>query len=191
MIRSQAVMLPGVGPVTRHRNLKGTPLHRTLRNRRALSRVISILKLLATVVLITSALLPGIHAAPAAATPVKPNVIIFMSDDQRWDTMTAQYMPNVMSRIANGGTAFANSFVPNPLCCPSRTSTLTGLDSQHTGVWTNSGTYGGFGAFDDSSTMATDFHDAGYRTGLIGKYLNGYAPDANRTSPLAGIAGTL
>jgi len=43
-------------------------------------------------------------------------------------------------------------------------------------VWTHSGAHGGFGAFDDKHTLATDSQDQGYRTALIGTYLNGYNP---------------
>ena len=35
----------------------------------------------------------------------------------------------------------------------------------------------GFGSFDDSNTVATALHDAGYRTGFVGKYLNNYGID--------------
>jgi arylsulfatase A-like enzyme len=72
---------------------------------------------------------------------------------------------------------FDNAFVPNPACCPSRTTILTGDYSHTTGVYGNFGPYGGFGAFDDRHTIATDLRRAGYRTGLVGKYLNGYGRD--------------
>jgi arylsulfatase A-like enzyme len=83
-------------------------------------------------------------------------------------------MPELRSDLADHGVKFTNSFVVNSLCCPSRVSSLTGRYSHSTGVYSNSGPYGGFGAFDDSSTVATWLHDAGYRTALMGKYLNGY-----------------
>jgi CTP synthase (UTP-ammonia lyase) len=63
-----------------------------------------------------------------------------------------------------------------PLCCPSRTSILRGQYSHTTGIFTN----GGYPPFHDSgqenATIATWLHDAGYRTGLVGKYIN--LPDA-------------
>ncbi len=122
------------------------------------------------------------RSADAAAT--RPNVVIIVSDDQRWDKVTPTYTPRIWNRLidtpadsvhpAATSVAFTNAFVPNPLCCPSRTSILTGLYSHSTGVWGNRGPYGGFAAFDDKHTIAVDFNDAGYRTALIGKYLNGY-----------------
>lgn len=94
-----------------------------------------------------------------------------MTDDQRWDTLGA--MPNAQ-RMAAGGVLFTNAFVPNPLCCPSRATILTGQHSHTTGVYTNGPPDGGFVAFDDRASIATAL-DPSYRTALIGKYLNGYA----------------
>lgn len=108
--------------------------------------------------------------APANAS----NIVLILSDDQRWDTLWS--MPNVRSEIASHGVTFANGFVVNPSCCPSRATTLTGGYSHTTGVYTNRSRqpYGGFPAFRDASTIATALQAAGYRTGLFGKYLNGY-----------------
>ena len=69
------------------------------------------------------------------------------------------------------------------MCCPSRASTLTGNYSQTTGVWRNnppSAAGQTFHGGPEADTIATDFDAAGYRTALIGKYLNGYR--AGRTS---------
>lgn len=104
--------------------------------------------------------------------PERPSILVIVTDDQRWDTLWA--MATVQARIRREGTIFANSFVVNSLCCPSRATLLTGNYSHTTGIWTNSGRHGGFSNFDASSTIATWLHDAGYLTGLFGKYLNGY-----------------
>jgi len=135
-------------------------------------KLLSLVVCLATLEILV---VPVARQAPPAQAASRPNVVIFMSDDQRFDMLTAQFMPNVYDRLIVGNPyAFTNSFVPNPLCCPSRTSTLTGNYSHTTGVWYNNGPYGGFGAFDDRHTIARDFDRAGYRTAMIGKYLNGY-----------------
>ena len=102
----------------------------------------------------------------------QPNVVVIMTDDQRADSLQA--MPNVRAMIRDRGVTFRNAFVPNSLCCPSRVSTLTGLYSHTSSVWGNGGSNGGFPAFDDRTSIATVLRDAGYRTGLVGKYLNGY-----------------
>jgi N-acetylglucosamine-6-sulfatase len=101
----------------------------------------------------------------------RPDIVLILTDDQRWDTLWA--MPNVQSLLVDHGVTFANAFVVNSLCCPSRSSILTGDYSHTTGVYSNGGAHGGFGAFHDGSTIATWLHAAGYDTGLVGKYLNG------------------
>ncbi len=88
------------------------------------------------------------------------------TDDLRW-------MPQTRRLIGGAGLSFANSFAPNPLCCPSRASFLTGQYSHTHGVLSHQEPYG-FGVFDDSDTLATRLQETGYRTGLVGKYLNGY-----------------
>ena len=115
---------------------------------------------------------PGAEAGRRAAS-VLPNIIVIVTDDQRFDTLWA--MPNVRESLVAHGMKFRKAFVVNPSCCPSRASILTGLYSHGTGVYRNRGDHGGFAAFDPGSTVATWLHDAGYRTALIGKYLNGYA----------------
>ena len=112
--------------------------------------------------------------APAAASG-QPNIVLVLTDDQRWDTVGV--MPNVRRELAARGVTFSNAFAVNPLCCPSRASFLTGDYSHTTGVYNNVGPHGGVTWFDDSSTLATWLADAGYRTGFVGKYLNGYRQD--------------
>ena len=104
--------------------------------------------------------------------PPPPNIVLILSDDQRWDTLWG--MPTVEEALASNGVTFANSFVVNPLCCPSRASLLTGRYSHSTGVYLNRPPHGGFTSFDDRHTLATALHAAGYETGLFGKYLNDY-----------------
>jgi arylsulfatase A-like enzyme len=117
--------------------------------------------------------------AGAASRKAKPSIVLILTDDQRWDTLS--WMPSVESLLVAHGVTFANAFVPNSLCCPSRTSIITGEYSNSTGVWSNEPPYGGFPAFHrDRSTIATWLHAAGYRTALIGKYLNDYEAAARQ-----------
>jgi arylsulfatase A-like enzyme len=103
----------------------------------------------------------------------RPNIVLIVTDDQRLDTLWA--MPNVRRRLSAHGVTFTHGYVTNPVCCPSRATMLTGQYSHSTGVYTNKpGYHGGVTAFDASSTIATWLHEAGYVTGLFGKYLNGY-----------------
>jgi N-acetylglucosamine-6-sulfatase len=110
--------------------------------------------------------------AASAVRSDRPNIVVVLTDDQRWDTLSA--MPTVEQALVAHGVTFANSFVVNPLCCPSRSSLLTGQYSHSTGVYGNAPPHGGFPSFRDSRTIATVLHAAGYTTGLFGKYLNRY-----------------
>ena len=106
----------------------------------------------------------------------KPNVLFVLTDDMRLDDL--QYLPHVRSLIGDNGMTFDEYFDNVTLCCPARTSILRGQYSHNTGVLTNGGTTGGFetahAIHAEDSTIATAMHDAGYTTGLFGKYLNGY-----------------
>jgi arylsulfatase A-like enzyme len=97
----------------------------------------------------------------------KPNIVLVMTDDQRADSL--EYMPVVMDRMVDEGVSFNNSFVTTPLCGPSRASVLTGRYAHNHHVIDNNALL-----FDASSTIATQLQAAGYRTGLIGKYMNLY-----------------
>lgn len=108
----------------------------------------------------------------AVALAARPNIVLILTDDQRWDTLWA--MPIVRSRLASEGITFSNALVVNPLCCPSRASILTGKYSHSTGVYDNRRPHGALGSFRPGATIATSLHSAGYRTALIGKYMNGY-----------------
>jgi arylsulfatase A-like enzyme len=112
--------------------------------------------------------------AGSASARGRPNIVLIVTDDQRADALGS--MPTVRRQLKARGTWFSNAFAPNPLCCPSRASILTGLHSHHTGVYDNAAPNGGFAVFDDRVTVATVLQGAGYRTAYIGKYLNGYSP---------------
>ena len=139
--------------------------------------------LLIVIALLLPASAVGIRSGTASAD-TRPNIVLILTDDQRLNNSeragdtTVSHMPIVQHELADKGVTFANGFDVNPLCCPSRATILTGMDSGHTGVWANRGPYGGFSTFtsrgDDRSTIATWLHDAGYETGFVGKYLNGY-----------------
>ena len=111
----------------------------------------------------------------------RPNIVLILTDDQRWDTIAT--MPKVQSQLTGRGVRFSNAFAVNPWCCPSRASFLTGQYSHRHGVYTNHDPLGSVTAFDPSSTVVTWLNDAGYRTGLVGKYLNGYIGPMTSTVP--------
>jgi N-acetylglucosamine-6-sulfatase len=131
-------------------------------------------------VVVASTTGPGAAASGLVTTSAtrRPNIVLILTDDQRWDTLWA--MPNVHALLQKHGVTFQNAFVTNSLCCPSRTTILTGKYSHSTGVYGNILPHGGFRAFHDRTTIATVLDAAGYRTALIGKYLNAYGGAAHR-----------
>lgn len=111
-----------------------------------------------------------ILAAPASA---QPNLILFITDDQRWDTLWA--MPDTLDRIATDGVTFTEARVTTPICGPVRaTIHAGGYLPQDTGVLSNNEHSGV--PFNDQDTLALQLQRAGYRTGLVGKYMQGLAP---------------
>ncbi|HEY7594851.1 MAG TPA: sulfatase [Actinophytocola sp.] len=125
-------------------------------------------------------------AAPAADE--RPNFVLILADDL--DSATTplwEVMPATAALIRDRGVDFTNGFAPMPICCASRSSLLTGKYGHNTGVLTNSGEVGGFETFvangNEDHTVARYLHDAGYRTGLAGKYLNGLEKDPAHIPP--------
>jgi arylsulfatase A-like enzyme len=115
------------------------------------------------------------------AEPARPNIIFILTDDldiEYPDGSWIDHFPKLKSLLADEGTTFKNAFVSLSLCCPSRTSMLRGQYAHNTQIFTNAAPGGGFQKAHDegleNATFATWLHDAGYRTILIGKYLNGY-----------------
>jgi arylsulfatase A-like enzyme len=114
-------------------------------------------------------------SAPAQARPKQPeklNVVVILSDDERADGQSV--MQNTKTLLADHGVTFTDYHVTTSLCGPSRASILSGQYSHHTGVLSNFGAHNG-AVFNQSSTLATWLHGAGYQTALVGKYLNAYA----------------
>jgi arylsulfatase A-like enzyme len=116
-------------------------------------------------------------AGPASAgTPEavqRPNVVVLMTDDQTLRSMRA--MPHTRTLIGDAGATFANAFVNNPRCCPSRATFLTGQYSHNHGVLTNGPPIGGWERLQGTSNwLPTWLQQAGYRTAHVGKFLNNY-----------------
>jgi len=122
------------------------------------------------------------QAQTVAATSAQPNIVFILTDDMRKDDL--KYMPKTKALLQDAGMTFENAFVSNALCCPSRATIMRGQYSHNNGVWSNSSTdsssttSGGWQAYqqngDETDNVATRLQGAGYRTGLFGKYLNGY-----------------
>ncbi|GAA1479413.1 hypothetical protein GCM10009623_38590 [Nocardioides aestuarii] len=126
---------------------------------------------------------PALPEAPTAsaerAAPRPPNIVVVMADDMRVDDL--RFAPRLRRLVQRRGITFENSFAPYPLCCPARASFLTGVHAHRHHVWSHEKPWG-YQSFDDSRTLATSLRRAGYRTGFVGKYLNGYGPDESKVS---------
>ena len=98
----------------------------------------------------------------------QPNVVIILTDQQRWDTISAHgndviHTPN-LDRLAEQSLDFDNAFCTAPLCTPSRLSLLTGLyPHQHLGTENRVTLPPGL------PTLASELRDAGYDTAAVGK----------------------
>ena len=127
--------------------------------------------------IVTSTLSPSIAVTAAAETTAPPNVVIIITDDQVVGTMDA--MPVTQRLIVDQGVTYSTGIIPTSLCCPSRSSLLTGNYAHTTGVYTNDetnhGAWPAFHAGAESDTLATELQANGYTTALVGKYLNQYA----------------
>ncbi|HYM54165.1 MAG TPA: sulfatase, partial [Solirubrobacteraceae bacterium] len=127
---------------------------------------------------------PPATSSAAAAGARRPNVVFVLTDDLAWNLV--RYMPHVLA-MERGGETFTNYFVTDSLCCPSRASILTGRFPHDTRVFDNSPPEGGYSVFhergEERSTFAVALQRAGYRTALMGKYLNGYRPAFDGVPP--------
>ena len=106
----------------------------------------------------------------------KPNVLVFFTDQQRWDTTGVHGNPLGLTpnfdRLAARGTHVYNAFTPQPVCAPARSCFQTGQYATTTGVWRNH-----LAIREDAVTLAGCFNQAGYDSGYIGKWhLGGVEP---------------
>ena len=124
-------------------------------------------------------------AGSAAIPGPRPNVVVITTDDQTFDSV--RFMPRVNALLAAQGTSFTRNFASVPLCCPSRVSFLTGQYGHNHGVLSNDPPRGGYSAFRNAQDdLPVWLQAAGYRTALVGKFLNGYPGAAGPTEILPG-----
>lgn len=126
---------------------------------------------------------PGTAARAARTSPAENrlNVLVIMTDDQTVEQMRA--LPKTKALLGDRGTTFENSFVDFALCCPSRSTFLTGQYAHNHGVEANGGPRGGYPRLDHSNTLPVWLQEAGYYTAHIGKYLNNYGVDSPAPPP--------
>jgi arylsulfatase A-like enzyme len=117
--------------------------------------------------------------APTATPLVRPDLVVVLTDDL--DVPSYQEMPRLRDVLAAQGLSFTHACAAQPLCAPSRASILTGQYSHSHGVIGNHPPNGGWPAFrrHEQATIATWLKAVGYRTSLVGKYLNDYPKNAS------------
>lgn len=115
--------------------------------------------------ILSAFVLQACQTTPRFFNDERPNFLVIVTDDQRFDTM--EYMPNTQALIFDQGVTFSRGYITTPYCCPSRASILTGMYAHNHEVLVNE---------DDLNykTVVKDMHDNGYYTGLVGKYLNSW-----------------
>ena len=99
----------------------------------------------------------------------RPNIIMYFSDQQRWDTMGCygqklDVTPN-LDRLAANGVLFSNAFTCQPVCGPARACLQTGLYATETGCYRN-----GIALDPHADTIAKRLGAAGYDTAYVGKW---------------------
>ncbi len=127
----------------------------------------------------------GIVPGAAVAEPERHNIVLIVTDDE--DLAAHAFMPKTKALIEDQGATFANYFINYPWCCPSRASILRGQYAHNTNVVGNEPPWGGYETFHElgleKSTLATWLQAAGYRTAMLGKYLNRYVPEKDSVPP--------
>lgn len=149
--------------------------------RRLLAAVLALLALAACGTSRAHTHRPEVRRQAAARTPsAPPNFVFLLTDDL--DAREIAVMPRLKSLLIDQGTSLTDYNVSVAWCCPSRATTLRGQYAHNTQIWSNLAPNGGFGRFYsrklEDSTIGTWLKGAGYRTGLFGKYLNGYPEQA-------------
>lgn len=101
------------------------------------------------------------------------SVLFLLLDDMRADQLPVLAQTNAW--MSEHAVVFDRNYVTDPLCCPERSSFLSGgYLPQYTGVLTNQYPRGGATQFIDTDTIAVRLQRQGYHTAIVGKYLNEY-----------------
>lgn len=95
---------------------------------------------------------------------MRPNIIFFFSDQQRWDTVNETVTPH-LTALAEEGVQFDNSFTCQPVCGPARACLQTGEYATQCGCYFN-----GIPLPTDKKPLAAYFNEAGYETAYVGKW---------------------
>ncbi len=104
----------------------------------------------------------------------RPNILIVMTDHQRWDTVDPDnpcITPNA-EKFAAEGVKFSNTYCPMAHCCPARATFMSGLYPSRHGVWNNVNNAYAIrrGPYDSVRMWSQDLREAGYDLAYAGKW---------------------
>lgn len=105
----------------------------------------------------------------------KPNIILFLADDMGWGDAGCYGQDKIktpnLDKMAANGLRFTDAYCVAPVCAPLRSGLMEGLHGGHTLVRNNQSRQKKNVSFDNSNyTMAKMLKEAGYKTGLFGKW---------------------
>ena len=126
--------------------------------------------LAATLVLFVLSSCQGPAEEEAASESSLPNILLIVADDLGYGDLGSYGQKEIqtphLDRLAREGVRFTNFYAGSTVCAPSRAALMTGQHTGHTPIRGNSRQP----LPDSSVTMAEILREAGYRTGLIGKW---------------------